>query len=117
MPSRNDRRNDTGRSCAVCGARFVAIGRRHWCSGACRQKAWRRRHPTQASPATELAAAAPASRDNTVYECPDCETRYLGVQRCDDCGTFCRRIGRGAPCPHCDEPVAIADLITEAVTR
>ncbi len=63
-----------------------------------------------------MTAAAPATRHDTVYQCPDCETRYLGVQRCDDCATFCRRIGRGGPCPHCEEPVAIADLIAEAIT-
>jgi transcription initiation factor IIE alpha subunit len=47
-----------------------------------------------------------------VYICPECETRYLGTQRCEACGTFCRRLGPGAPCPHCDEPVAVADLVT-----
>lgn len=49
-------------------------------------------------------------REITVYECPHCESRYLGQQRCEECGVFCRRIGLGAPCPHCDEPVAIDDL-------
>ncbi len=48
----------------------------------------------------------------TVYECPQCESRYLGEQRCEDCGVFCRRIGFGAPWPHCDEPVAMEDLMT-----
>jgi hypothetical protein len=114
MPSRNDHRNDNSR-CPVCGARFVAVGRRRWCSDACRQKAWRQRHPSDPSPGTEL-ATTPARRDTTVYQCPACDTRYLGVQRCDDCGTFCRRVGRGGTCPHCDEPVAITDLITETVT-
>ena len=46
-------------------------------------------------------------RPATVYECPSCETRYLGEQRCPDCGIFCRRVGPGGPCPHCDEPVAL----------
>jgi hypothetical protein len=52
------------------------------------------------------------ARQATIYQCPECDERYLGQQRCDDCGTFCRRIGPGGPCPHCDEPVAINDLIT-----
>jgi hypothetical protein len=52
-----------------------------------------------------------ATRAATVYECPTCETRFLGVQRCADCGVFCRRVGPGGPCPHCDEPVALADLL------
>jgi hypothetical protein len=40
-----------------------------------------------------------------------CETRYLGQQRCPDCGIFCRRVGHGGLCPHCDEPVALQDLL------
>lgn len=49
-----------------------------------------------------------------VYECPECEVRYLDEQRCAECNTFCRRIGVGGHCPHCDEPVAIADLLDPA---
>ena len=50
------------------------------------------------------------ARSGTVYECPACEARYLGDQRCQDCNTWCRRVGPGALCPHCDGPVAITDL-------
>jgi len=46
----------------------------------------------------------------TVYECPDCEVRYLNERRCTDCNLFCRRIDDGGNCPHCDEPVTISDL-------
>jgi len=46
----------------------------------------------------------------TVYECPDCEARYLDERRCPDCQLFCRRIDAGGYCPHCDDPVAISDL-------
>lgn len=91
--------------CGQCGAGFIAVGRRRWCSDACRQSAWRRRRaaprPTQ-----------PAKID-TVYECPQCQTRYLGIQRCDDCNTWCRRLGPGGPCPHCDDLVAVSDLVTD----
>ena len=52
-------------------------------------------------------------RSGTVYECPSCGVRYLGEQRCPDCRLFCRRIGPGGLCPHCDEPVAVADLIAD----
>ena len=45
-----------------------------------------------------------------VYECPDCEVRYLDERRCPDCNLFCRRIDAGGSCPHCDEPIAISDL-------
>jgi hypothetical protein len=55
-------------------------------------------------------------RPVTVYACPSCEARYLGEQRCGDCGVFCHRVGLGGACPHCDEPVAVADLIAEEVT-
>jgi hypothetical protein len=111
-PSRNDDRNDSA-ACPACGQPFIPAGRRRWCSDACRQAAWRNRHlaePAAASP--QPAPAAPPLRDQTVYECGECDQRYLGQQRCDDCGTFCRRIGPGGPCPHCDEPVAINDLTT-----
>ena len=45
-----------------------------------------------------------------IYECPDCETRYLDERRCPDCNLFCRRIDTGGHCPYCDKPVAISDL-------
>ena len=44
---------------------------------------------------------------------PRLRARLLGEQRCPDCATFARRVGPGGPCPHCAEPVAIADLTQE----
>ena len=44
-----------------------------------------------------------------IYQCRDCEQRFLDEQRCPDCQLFCR-IDLGGTCPHCDEPVAINDL-------
>ena len=106
-PWRNDARNDSGaRSCPVCQQSFVPRGRQRVCSAACRQTAWRRRHPPLVP---SIPARAP--RVTTVYECPSCDTRYLGVQRCENCGVFCRSVGPGGPCPHCDEPVALVDLL------
>ena len=55
-------------------------------------------------------------RDNTVYECGECQTRYLGEQWCVGCVRPCRRVGVGGLCPHCDEPVAIPDLLEAAET-
>src|SRR5664280_2258202 len=46
---------------------------------------------------------------------PGCGERQLGEQRCETCRTFTRRIGVGGPCPHCDEPVAVTDLLAQAV--
>lgn len=54
--------------------------------------------------------AQPAKAD-TVYECPECEARYLGSQRCEDCNCWCRRLGPGGPCPHCDELVVLSDFL------
>ena len=45
-----------------------------------------------------------------VYECPECEERYLAERRCPDCQLFTRRLGRGGNCPHCEEPLAISEL-------
>ena len=111
-PLRNEDRNDSAAACPACGQPFTPAGRRRWCSDACRQAAWRRRHPAP-GPAGGGTAAPPAAAGNaTIYQCPECDERYLGQQRCDDCGTFCRRLGPGGACPHCDEPVAIKDLTT-----
>ena len=100
-------RNDPATTpCGQCGTTFTPTGRQQWCTDACRQAAWRRRHTAPPQP------ALPAKTD-TIYECPTCDTRYLGTQRCDDCNTWCRRLGPGAPCPHCDEIVAVSDLIAD----
>ncbi|MGH3276009.1 MAG: hypothetical protein ACRDNZ_16995 [Streptosporangiaceae bacterium] len=45
-----------------------------------------------------------------IYQCPECETSYAGERRCPDCHLFCRKTGTGGLCPHCDEPVTLADL-------
>jgi hypothetical protein len=91
--------------CPVCAQSFTPAGRQRVCSAACRQALWRRRHA--APPPAILTPATPTA---TVYACPSCDARYLGQQRCPECGVFCRRVGLGGLCPHCDEPVAFADL-------
>ena len=92
--------------CPVCGAPFTPVGRQQVCSAACRQAAWRRRHgaPLPSMPRH-------TSPTSTIYECPSCEARYLGEQRCPDCRIFCRKVGPGGPCPHCDELIVLADLL------
>lgn len=92
-------------SCGWCNATFAASGRRRFCSDACKQANWRAQR-TNGAPAPTVAGRP----SNTIYECPSCEARYLGTRRCDECHLFCRRIGPGGLCPHCDEPVAHADL-------
>lgn len=92
-------------ACAACGQAFQRRGRGRFCSDACRQAAWRWRRSTElAAPPTSHPAMA------TVYECGGCETRFVGERRCPDCNRFNRRVDLGGYCPHCDEPVAIADL-------
>ncbi|HEV8652154.1 MAG TPA: hypothetical protein VG276_22870 [Actinomycetes bacterium] len=106
IPSRN---GTVTAACGVCGGPLPPGRVRRWCSDACRQAAWRRRHtPSPTSP--ELPATR-SRRTSTVYECPDCQTRLLGTQRCQDCGTFMRRLGPGGHCPCCDEPVTINELL------
>jgi hypothetical protein len=100
-----------GVACAVCGRAFRPGGRRRYCSAACRQAAWRRRHAARRPPLPALRPRPP--RAIVVYECPGCAARYLGEQRCPDCHLFCRRVGPGGLCPHCDEPVAVADLLAD----
>jgi hypothetical protein len=102
-PSRND---DVTILCPVYRVRrFVPIGRKR----CVRQPAFRRRH----SAAGDQLVVPPhrPSRDRTIYECPSCDARYLGLQRCPECGVFCRRVGAGGLCPECGEPVAVADLL------
>ncbi len=93
----------TPKRCGHCGRAFVGVGRQRWCSDGCRQAAWRARRAVPRLP-------QPAKTD-TVYECPSCEARYLGEQRCEECNTWCRRLGPGGPCPHCYEVVTLADIV------
>ena len=90
--------------CLRCGVAFDRLGRQRFCTTACRQSAWRRR---RAAPIEPIVAKA-----DTVYECPECDARYIGEQRCDVCNRWCRRVGPGGCCPNCLEPVAITDILT-----
>jgi hypothetical protein len=105
-PSRDDRVTIT---CPVCTRPFVPAGRQRVCSAACRQAVYRRRQHVRVPPV--VLPPRRSRRDETIYECPGCETRYLGTQRCPECGLFCQRVGPGGLCPHCAEPVAVVDLV------
>ena len=100
--------NATLRTCQVCGKAFAASRRvARFCTQACTQKAYRLRHqqPLERPP---LPKRLPSH--SKVYECPNCDARYLGEQRCSECGVFCRLVGPGGECPHCSQPVALNDL-------
>ena len=101
----------TTASCRACKAPLTSVvGRQAYCSAACRQRAYRARQPQPALPAEVAAAIARPRRDSCVYQCPDCEARYLGQQRCDDCNTFCTRLGIGGLCPCCEEAITLDEL-------
>lgn len=94
----------TAGRCVICDNEITGRADKQWCSTKCRQRAWR-----QAKAAPVAPTVAP--RADTVYACPSCDTRYLGQQRCDDCNTWCVRLGPGSLCPCCAEPVSITDLL------
>jgi hypothetical protein len=96
----------------------VLSRRGRYCSDACKQRAYRLRHVP--APATAGALAAELKRlgellAHTLYECPSCGERYLGRRRCPECNRFCRTLGLGGTCPHCEEPVLLAELLDRAV--
>lgn len=102
--------------CPVCWTPFTKIGRQLYCTQTCRKTAWKRRNATPVEVTEPVVPQGIRRRDITIYECPTCETRYHGEQWCHDCNQPCTRVGLGGLCPHCDEPVAISDLIDTLTT-
>jgi len=89
---------------------FAPTGRQRFCSHACRQAAYRRRHDQTPAPIELPPPRRPDAA--TIYTCPSCDARYLGEQRCPECNVFCRRIGPGGTCPHCDEAGSVEELMS-----
>ena len=102
--------------CPVCWTPFTKVGRQRYCTDSCRKTAWTRRHTNTAVITEPVVPQAIRRRDVTIYSCPTCDTRYHGQRWCHDCNQPCTRIGLGGTCPHCDEPVAITDLIDTLTT-
>jgi len=122
-PSRNDIRNDivpapaiARVACPVCATTFTPVRRQRYCTPACRQAAWRARHPDPTPLPQPALAPRTSKRETTVYQCTTCDTRYLGQQWCGDCNRPCTRLGPGGLCPHCDEPTTIGELLGEDPT-
>jgi|SRR5688572_1249460 len=126
-PARPEARGDVGtspgtlaaRRCSVCQTGRVSA-RARYCSTACKQHAYRLRQAAPPSADLETLTADLRRRKtlvaHTVYECPSCETRYLAARRCPDCHLFCRRLGLGGPCSHCDDLVLVAEILAREVT-
>jgi hypothetical protein len=107
-PPRDDNETTTPqRRCPICARPFTPIRRQTYCTNACRQIAWRRRHTT-----LEPIKVAPARNrsDHTIYACIECDTRYLAQQWCPDCTRPCRRLGPGGQCD-CGELLTIHELL------
>jgi hypothetical protein len=107
-PSRND--NETTTTCPVCATPFAPVRRQRYCTPACRQAAWRARHADPHPRPTIVVPPRTPRRVNSVYQCPECDTRYLGQQWCHECHQPCVRIDFGARYPHCDEPITVSDI-------
>lgn len=106
----------TAESCAVC-SRAVPSRKARYCSRACQQRAYRLRQDPRTT-LTERGLRQDLQRRrsvaaHTLYECPTCQERFLGERRCPDCNRFCRALGPGGLCPHCDEPILAAELLGE----
>lgn len=100
-----------GRLCPICGTPLTST-RATFCSHSCQMVGFRRRRARQRLAAeVNSSSIAPVSPDQIVYACPGCETRYLGVQRCEACNRFCRRLGVGGSCPGCDDIIALEELL------
>ncbi len=100
--------------CPICAAPLPST-RARYCSPACKQHAYRLRQdpwaPDQVAIVREDLQRRRARITHTIYECPSCETRFVGERRCSDCNRFCRALGLGGSCSHCDEPILVADLL------
>lgn len=116
----DDARDDTlltvrERRCPVCGEWYQPVGRARYCSQACRQHAYRLRQEQTREAKLEAwmheLERRSAVLQQTAYECPSCEQRYLLIRRCPDCNLMCRKLGLGGNCPHCDELILVSELI------
>jgi len=106
-------RDQSTATCPVCQQPFARHGKARWCSGTCRSLAWKRQRQAAAPPVVMLPPRP--RRPVTVYECQGCGARAVARRRCQDCGTFMRKLGLGGPCPHCDGPVSVTELLDQEV--
>jgi hypothetical protein len=51
----------------------------------------------------------------TVYACPSCDERFVGIRRCPECNLFGRALGFGGLRPECETPILLADPLGKEV--
>ena len=102
------------RDCPVCGA-GVPSTRAMYCSVACKQLAFRRRHQRPVIGEVAVVYQQLASQRqrvaHTIYECPRCEERYVGERRCSACQLYCKALGLGGHCEECDYILLLSELL------
>lgn len=98
--------------CPVCQGQFAGPANKLFCSKLCRDTDYRRRKQSKSRP---INIQPERPRSVTVYQCDRCKHRSLGSQRCQQCRTVMRKVGLGGPCPHCDRPVTVVDLLEKGV--
>ena len=100
--------------CPVCATPLVST-RAHYCSDACKQRAYRLRHRRAAvvdlAPLRRMLQRQRALVAHTIYACPSCDERVVGERRCPDCHLFCRTLGLGGRCPDCETPILLTELL------
>jgi hypothetical protein len=103
------------RACPVCGGTLRSSRSIYCGKAACKQRAYRLRHQSQATVDTAVLRKQLQRKsllvDHTVYECPSCQERFLGERRCPDCHLFARAVGLGGSCPDCETVILLADLL------
>jgi len=105
---------ENGPVCAVCGAGLPST-RATYCSVACKQLAFRRRHQRPVS--SEVAIVQQQLEHqrqrvaHTIYECPRCLERYVGERRCSECQLYCKALGLGGQCEECDHIMLLTELL------
>jgi hypothetical protein len=102
-------------ACPVCGATPRSSRSVYCAKAACKQRAYRLRHQSQAT--VNLAVVRTQLQRqrllvaHTIYECGSCGERFLGERRCPDCHLFARSLGLGGTCPDCDTVILLSDLL------
>lgn len=80
-------------------------------------RAHRLRHDAAPVFEVERAARRTPKAWPQIYECSGCEQRLVDERRCPDCNLFARKLGPGAACPHCDEPVLLTELLGDGAVQ